>query len=987
MQARRLRITGIVAFCTLVIVYTCFLGYLDIRDFEKTIIAQTESHLSALAQTHAEKTKLFIWDIKGELEILAQDPRVRGAIVDDEFHDKHSHESKYCPYEPLYNHLVDCVECLLRVDSEGRVQGTVPFEEGLVGADYSNRPGVWCVMKHLKPCVSDVFYSHSGRKCVAVAYPVFKEEEFVGVVEAYVVLDKMHAQMNRVRIGQNGYMWIMDGAGTIISHPDRERIASFILDGDESSDKVPGWEQQQIVSEMLSGRSGSASTSFEKYVKGRALIAWSPVDIAGDSCKPWIAVVCMGYDEISGPVRAHSRNILIVVTCLVSAFVLAGFLYYKAETKRAQFESYKAIDRVNRELQFMSAERDSTTAELREQLETARNVIRSIPYSIFWKDRHSVYQGCNKQFAKVMGIGRCEEIAGKTDYDLTWNAKRADFAVKCDKEVMKTGVPLLDVEERQYTSDGRIIHLLCNKIPLRDTNGRITGVLGIQIDITKLKSSQVSAFPESSALRETISAMQEGVVIIDGSGKVTEANPYFQEVIGRDSDEVVGKGIFGIIPGSAGKYIRDGVKHFKESMVSEPMVFEQKIREGSFSIRVQPIYCDDKYTGAVLNMIDITQLAETRQQLQSANGEKDRFIAKAGHAIRTPMSNIIGFSELLKQEELTSQQVEFVDKIHISANDLLEVIEGMLNRSKMEFSVPEKEQVKSNGEVRDDELGSEESDEEHVKEDGLDAVGDGGGSGVEAENGVCEEKKASAAEQAEDSSESDSEAHILIVDDIVENRMLIDILLKKAGYETSLCGNGKEAVELAERHKYDLIIMDVHMPVMDGFEATKIIKSCGLNSDTSILAITASMEGDANAACLEAGCSDCVSKPIKKERLLRKVWRLVQQKKQIESVAKGGDIISFLYDDPDYQKTIEMFVNNLPGRIKEMQEAFDKGDLEELSSKVHALKGLGGFAGFSVYTERAKELEQTIRNEQIESIKQQLDEMSRLCLRTKLARR
>ena len=146
------------------------------------------------------------------------------------------------------------------------------------------------------------------------------------------------------------------------------------------------------------------------------------------------------------------------------------------------------------------------------------------------------------------------------------------------------------------------------------------------------------------------------------------------------------------------------------------------------------------------------------------------------------------------------------------------------------------------------------------------------------------------------------------------------------------------------------------------------------------------MEGDANTGCIEAGCSDCISKPIKKERLLRKVWRLVQQKRQLELAAKGDDIISFLDNDPDYQKTIEMFLNNLPGRIREMQEAFDKGDMEELSAKVHALKGLGGFAGFSVYTEKAKELEQTIRSERIEDIKRQLDEMSRLCLRTKLAK-
>ena len=982
MRTGKPKTAGIVAFCTLVIAYTCFLGYLDIRDFEITMIAQTDSHLSALAQTHAEKTKLFMEDIKGELEILAQDPRVQDAIFDDEFHDKHSHEAEYCPYEPLYNHLVDCIECLLRVDADGKVQGTVPYEQRLIGADYSNRPGVWCVMKNRETCVSDVFYSHSGRKCVAVACPAFREEAFIGVVEAYVLLDKLHAIINRVRIGQNGYMLIMDGEGTIVSHPDRDRIASFILDGDggEGGGAVPEWEYQQMVARILEGCSGSTSVSFDAYVKGRALFAWSPVNISGGSCKPWSIVVCMGYDEISGPIRAHSRNILIVVTCLISSFALAGYLYYKAETKRAQFESYKAIDRVNRELQFMSAEHDSTTAELRERLEAMRNVILAVPYSIFWKDKRSVYQGCNKEFAKTVGISRCEDITGKTEYDLTWNSKRADFAVKCDKEVMKTGVPLLDVEERRYTSDGRIVYLLSSKMPLRDSRGRIKGVLGIQIDITKLKTSEGNVLPESSMLRETLSVMEEGVVVLDSTGKVLEANAYFLKVVGRNRGEVAGKPIFGCMPGSAGKQIRDGIKSYKKTIVSEPVLFEQKIGERSFEVRVQPIYRDEKYAGAVLNMIDVTYLTKALRQLESAGAEKDRFLAKAGHAIRTPMSNIIGFSELLKQEELTSQQGEFVDKIHISANDLLGIVEDMLNRAKMKYGLSDENQMKS-GDEEQGNRPSEKSNEDSVAENGLEDVGEGRISRTEADEDTSEAKSISEEEQTED-----SEAHILIVDDIVENRMLIDVLLKKGGYKTTLCGNGKEAVELAERHKYDLIIMDIQMPVMDGFEATRVIKSGGLNSETAVLAITASMEGDANAACMEAGCDDCVSKPIKKERLLRKVWRLVQQKNQLESAARGDDIISFLDDDPDYQKTIEMFVNNLPGRIREMQDAFDKGDMKELATKVHALKGLGGFAGFSVYTEKAKELEQTIRNEQIEDIKRQLDEMSRLCLRTKLAR-
>jgi hypothetical protein len=69
----------------------------------------------------------------------------------------------------------------------------------------------------------------------------------------------------------------------------------------------------------------------------------------------------------------------------------------------------------------------------------------------------------------------------------------------------------------------------------------------------------------------------------------------------------------------------------------------------------------------------------------------------------------------------------------------------------------------------------------------------------------------------------------------------------------------------------------------------------------------------------------------------------------------------------------------------EMHDAFDKGNIQELVTKVHALKGLGGFAGFPIYTEKAKELEELVRSNKIDDVRRQLDELSELCQRTKLS--
>lgn len=104
---------------------------------------------------------------------------------------------------------------------------------------------------------------------------------------------------------------------------------------------------------------------------------------------------------------------------------------------------------------------------------------------------------------------------------------------------------------------------------------------------------------------------------------------------------------------------------------------------------------------------------------------------------------------------------------------------------------------------------------------------------------------------------------ILLVEDMVTNQKLQKIMINKLGYEAELAANGLKAVEMCNSKKYSLILMDCQMPIMDGYEATGIIKSSStLNKDTIIIAMTANaMEGD-QKKCIEAGMDDYLSKPI-----------------------------------------------------------------------------------------------------------------------------
>jgi CheY-like chemotaxis protein/PAS domain-containing protein/HPt (histidine-containing phosphotransfer) domain-containing protein len=236
----------------------------------------------------------------------------------------------------------------------------------------------------------------------------------------------------------------------------------------------------------------------------------------------------------------------------------------------------------------------------------------------------------------------------------------------------------------------------------------------------------------------------------------------------------------------------------------------------------------------------------------------------------------------------------------------------------------------------------------------------------------------------QDSAGDAMQPDVLVVDDIEENRILLEMLLKKEGCKVTNCSGGSEAVKLCRQRRFDLVLMDIQMPDMDGFETLRQIRLNELNFSTPVIAMTASERREDEIAAIECGFDDYLSKPVNQKIVRQKTWRALQKVKQADDAVAGRDIVSFLDGDPDYGRAIETFVQNLPGRLDEMKDAFESRDFRSLAFKVHALKGVGGFAGFSVYTEKARQMEDAIRQQQIDNIARQLDELMDMCLRTRL---
>ncbi|MBN2466911.1 MAG: response regulator, partial [Deltaproteobacteria bacterium] len=131
------------------------------------------------------------------------------------------------------------------------------------------------------------------------------------------------------------------------------------------------------------------------------------------------------------------------------------------------------------------------------------------------------------------------------------------------------------------------------------------------------------------------------------------------------------------------------------------------------------------------------------------------------------------------------------------------------------------------------------------------------------------------------SQETAGSVHILLAEDNPVNQKLATIMLKKAGYEVTVAGNGQEALDMYANSPgdYDLILMDVQMPGMDGLEATRLIRETG-GGQVPIVAMTAqAMKGD-RERCIKAGMNDYLSKPIKKDVVLFVVRKWTNRKEK-----------------------------------------------------------------------------------------------------------
>lgn len=426
-----------------------------------------------------------------------------------------------------------------------------------------------------------------------------------------------------------------------------------------------------------------------------------------DLNKHYIRVYNINSDELMAELNARvdylmlRRDILMVFAIAVFAAIIFFYCVFKANlARRAEIES-----QIIRAKETLEVEVQERTSELRQQKSLFESIIDHIPLAIFAKDVKDNYSWLfvNKRGGDLFCVDT-ESIVGFRDYDI-FVKEQADLIHKIEEKAVRNN-EIVEVDDEVITTLKGNFRAHIVNVPIYDANGSPDIVLGILEDITEKRK----AGEKMRMLEASVEHSEDTVIItdtqMDGGGPyIIYVNPTIKAISGYSQEELIGKPL-SILYGAQNS--EDRRINILRNNLREGRSYHGEIanytKEGSEYWVFINIFPVPNEQGQIINYAaiqrDITreramrdELIRSKRMAEQANETKTDFLANMSHELRTPLNSILGMTRMLKEGEISDNQRELVNTVFQSSVSLLEIVNDILDLSKIEAGEVQLEQI------------------------------------------------------------------------------------------------------------------------------------------------------------------------------------------------------------------------------------------------------------------------------------------------------
>ena len=528
---------------------------------------------------------------------------------------------------------------------------------------------------------------------------------------------------------------------------------------------------------------------------------------------------------------------------------------------------------IGREMDKANRMRDEAVQALHKSHELLRGILDAVPQSIFWKDSEGVYLGCNTAFARYAKLDSPERVVGKSDFDLPWRPDEVEGYRRDDQAVLEANQPKRHILESLSRGGEETLWIDTTKLPLQDNSGQLFGVLGVFEDITervlheaRLREAKEQAEVANKAkglflanmsheLRTPLNGMLGMLQLLQLTPLDAEQKEYVGNAV--TASHRLTRLLADILDLSridAGKVeLRKEPFELAKQKESVLDLFETAAREKGVALTF--------HIGPGVPPRLVGDEARLRQILFNLVGNAVKF---------TPGGRVdVDVSSLGTRDGATACLLLVVSDTGVGISDaVLQTIFEPFTQADATYArsfqgaglglaIVKNLVALMGGELAIDNAG--EGTAVYLSLPfGLPA--DGQGTPGEADTDALPVAAAS--------------RRILFAEDDAVNRLAGAHMLEKAGYKVVAARDGEEVLEALRRQDFDLILMDVQMPVLDGVGATKRIRAGEAGeakASIPIIAMTAyAMAGD-REKLLAGGMNDYLAKPVDMQRMLEAV--------------------------------------------------------------------------------------------------------------------